>query len=63
MLVLSARGRATSTRLFHDTGDGTFMDVDPILELHDSMGELVGLNDDWEDNPIRPPTDPRESAL
>jgi len=43
---------------------------DPVLELHDSQGNTVTTNDDWQDSQKDeieatgiPPTDPRESAI
>jgi hypothetical protein len=45
--------------------------IDPLVELHDSNGDLLATNDDWQNGSqaaaIRatgiPPSDPRESAL
>jgi hypothetical protein len=45
---------------------------DPILELHDSQGNTVAVNDNWQDDPVQaaaiqatgiPPTDRREPAI
>ncbi|HEY3746558.1 MAG TPA: matrixin family metalloprotease [Gemmatimonadaceae bacterium] len=45
--------------------------LNPLVELHDSNGQLVAMNDDWQNSDQAadiqasgiPPTDPRESAL
>jgi Subtilase family len=45
---------------------------DPLLELHDSNGQQIAADDNWQDDPAQaalirgtgiPPNDPRESAL
>ncbi len=45
--------------------------ADPILELHDSSGQIIGINDNWQDSSNRqeiidstiPPTNDSESAI
>jgi hypothetical protein len=62
-LILRALGPSLA-----NSGIKDFM-VDPVLELHDASGAIIGLNSGWtsdEDNVLAtglPPTDSREAAL
>ena len=71
-------GSAPKTLVFRAIGPSlqsshlTNVLADPVLELHDGNGALIGFNDDWQVNNSNAaqiqqvglaPTDPRESAI
>ena len=75
--ILGGGGGGSSTVIVRGIGpsltSSDLSDVlaDPVLELHDSNGDVIDSNDNWMDNPNMQlisdaglaPTDPKESAL
>jgi hypothetical protein len=71
-IVLGVDAQKVIVRAIGPTLPVTGKLADPTLELYDSNGMLLAMDDNWQDDPVQeaeiiatgiPPTDPRESAL